>query len=51
MKGYVWPYMQRKENCMCELCQEWRKQQEIERCIRVVNNWGSVKNTPVGMAA
>lgn len=43
MASYVWPYMQRKDRCPCELCQEWRRQQEVQRCINIVNNWDKTK--------
>jgi hypothetical protein len=36
---YPWPWLQRPENCLCQRCCEWRKQQDMERMIRVLKNW------------
>lgn len=36
-----WKWQLRPEVCPCQMCQQWREQQEVERVARVLANWGS----------
>jgi hypothetical protein len=39
MKSYPWKWLTNRQVCPCEMCAEWRFQQDLERAIRAVNNY------------
>jgi len=39
MMTYLWPYLQRPENCQCQACQAERARLDRERLIQALENW------------